>query len=72
MKLLQTVGLKKLFCIEGREVAALNGVDLEVAEGEFVVVVGRSGSGKTTLLRVLAGLEVKTSGSVEFQRGPGR
>jgi len=43
----------------------LNHVDLEVAAGELVSVMGRNGSGKTTLLRALAGLITKHSGSVE-------
>jgi NitT/TauT family transport system ATP-binding protein len=49
----------------------LAGVDLKVAEGEFVSVMGRSGTGKTTLLRVLGGLLAPTSGStVTFQGNP--
>lgn len=45
-------------------VKALNDVDLEVADGEFFALLGPSGCGKTTLLRVVAGLEVATSGSI--------
>jgi ABC-type multidrug transport system ATPase subunit len=45
---------------------ALNGVDLEIAVGEVVAVVGPAGSGKSTLLRVLAGLVPPTSGTVEL------
>ncbi len=49
----------------------LTGVDLEVADGEFVSVMGRSGTGKTTLLRVLGGLLAPTSTSkVSFQGDP--
>ena len=45
-------------------VSVIDGVDLTVAQGEFVVFVGPSGSGKSTLLRVIAGLESTTSGDI--------
>jgi len=47
----------------------LDGLDLDIAEGEFVALIGRSGSGKSTLLRVLAGLDAEVTGTVEV-RGP--
>ena len=50
--------------------AALNGVDLEVASGEVVAVLGPSGSGKSTLLRAIAGLQGLDSGSVELDGRP--
>jgi len=43
---------------------AVNGVDLQIREGEFLVLLGPSGCGKTTLLRMIAGLEKQTSGDV--------
>ena len=45
---------------------ALDALDLDVADGEFVVLVGPSGCGKTTALRMVAGLERITSGTVSF------
>ena len=44
-------------------VHAVHDVDLEIADGEFMVLVGPSGCGKSTLLRMIAGLEEVTSGS---------
>lgn len=47
-------------------VHALRDIDLDVQSGEFVVLLGASGSGKSTLLNILGGLDVPTSGEVEF------
>ena len=48
------------------QVRALREVDLEVARGEFIVLLGASGSGKSTLLNILGGLDTATSGQVRF------
>ncbi|MEO8134967.1 MAG: sn-glycerol-3-phosphate ABC transporter ATP-binding protein UgpC [Betaproteobacteria bacterium] len=46
------------------DVAVIQGIDLEIANGEFVVLVGASGCGKSTLLRMIAGLESTTAGDI--------
>ena len=46
----------------------LHGIDLMVNDGEFVVFVGPSGCGKSTLLRVIAGLELPSSGEIRIDR----
>ncbi|TKX53594.1 ATP-binding cassette domain-containing protein, partial [Halorubrum sp. SP9] len=47
-------------------IVAVDDLDLEIDDGEFVTVVGPSGCGKTTTLRMVAGLEEPTSGTVSF------
>ena len=61
---LKTKQLKKHYHQSEHIVKALDGVDIEIAEGEFVAIVGRSGSGKSTLLHMLGGLDHQTSGEV--------
>jgi multiple sugar transport system ATP-binding protein len=60
--------LTKVFDDDG--VRAVDRVDLEVAAGEFLVVLGPSGSGKSTLLRLIAGIETPTGGEVLFDGVP--
>ncbi|HEY1371650.1 MAG TPA: ABC transporter ATP-binding protein [Candidatus Binatia bacterium] len=59
-------GLAKDFPAGGGRVAAIKNLNLEIAEGEFFVIVGASGSGKTTLLRVVAGLEIPDRGTISI------
>ena len=50
----------------GQECKALNGVNFEIEEGEFVAIMGESGSGKSTLLNMLAALDAPTSGTINL------
>jgi len=59
-------GLGKTYRAGDVEVIALRDVDLDIAAGEFVVMLGPSGSGKSTLLNILGGLEVASSGSLAY------
>jgi len=60
------VSLEGLTKVYANGVEAVNGLDLQVDNGEFVVIVGPSGCGKTTALRMVAGLEEITSGTLRF------
>jgi putative ABC transport system ATP-binding protein len=66
--MIEARGLARTFVTDGVAVEALRGLDLSVAEGEFVAVMGSSGCGKSTLLHILGGLDRPTSGQV-FLRG---
>ena len=64
---LEARALTKRYRMGEIDVHALRGIDLELIEGEFVVLLGASGSGKSTLLNIIGGLEVATTGSVEYR-----
>jgi putative ABC transport system ATP-binding protein len=59
--------LTKVYSSGEVAVHALRGVDLDLYEGELVVLLGPSGSGKSTLLNILGGLDVPTAGTVSFR-----
>ncbi len=55
---------------EGGSIHALEGIDLDIADGDFIAVTGPSGSGKSTLLSIIGGLELPTSGTMLVDREP--
>lgn len=63
-KVLETIRAVKEYQVGESKVTAVDGITMEVKQGEFVCIFGRSGSGKSTLLNLLAGLEKPTSGEV--------
>jgi NitT/TauT family transport system ATP-binding protein len=68
--IIEARGLGKRFARAGKEVEALRGFDLEVAEGEFIAIVGPSGCGKSTFLHMLGGFEPVTEGQLLFNGRP--
>src|SRR5215475_10066760 len=62
--LIQVRDLDKTYRRAGEDIHVLQGLNLDVAQGEFVAFMGPSGSGKTTLLNLLGGLDVPTRGSI--------
>lgn len=66
-KVFSARGLTKVYAMGETEVHALRGIDLDLFEGEFVVLLGPSGSGKSTLLNILGGLDAASAGEVHYR-----
>lgn len=64
--MIKAKNLQKIFTTEEVETTALNGIDLEIADGEFVAIMGPSGCGKSTLLNILGLLDNPSEGSYDF------
>ena len=67
MAILSLQSVSKEYSTDGQSVRALENVSLEVAEGEFVALVGRSGCGKSTLLHLAGAMDFPTSGKVSIE-----
>ena len=59
-------GVSRRFKVGSEEVWAVHDINLSVASGEFIALIGRSGSGKTTLLNLMAGLDRPTEGEISI------
>src|SRR3989304_251890 len=70
--LLSLRGVSKIYGEELAAVRALDGVDLDITQGEFVAITGSSGSGKSTTLSILGCLELPTEGEYRIEGGPGQ
>jgi NitT/TauT family transport system ATP-binding protein len=67
VSLLSIEGVRKEYQVRGKRVVALESVDLNINEGEFVTIVGPSGCGKSTLLNLIVGLLRSTAGRIVFR-----
>ena len=66
MSLIEVTALTKSYASGGETVEALRGIDMTIARGEFLTIMGQSGSGKSTLLSILGGLNHPSHGSVKM------
>jgi len=69
-KLLQMKNIQRHYVMTSGTVKALDGIDLEINEGERIILLGPSGSGKSTLLNCLSALDAPTGGSYSFAGSP--
>lgn len=67
---LSSQDVRKSYHLGDKELAVLQGVNLDLHQGEFVALQGASGSGKSTLLQLLGGLDRPSSGSILFNGNP--
>ncbi|NMA67993.1 MAG: ABC transporter ATP-binding protein [Desulfitobacterium sp.] len=70
MSLLRGKGIRKTYLTGEVQIEVLKGLDFEIVEGEFIVILGQSGSGKTTLLNIMGGMSTPTSGELYYRGEP--
>jgi len=66
MALIELRDVRKMYRVAGETICALNGVSLDIEEGEFISIIGPSGSGKSTLMHLLGCLDIPTEGSLKL------
>lgn len=64
--MIEANGVIKSYGLGGSKTDVLKGIDLQISDGDFAVILGASGSGKSTLLNCLSGLERVDGGSIEY------
>ena len=67
MTLISLKNIFKIYNVGGEEVRALDGIDLDILENEYLAIMGPSGSGKSTLMNMIGCLDTPTSGVYEFE-----
>tara|TARA_B100001564_G_scaffold6888_1_gene5870 strand:- start:1811 stop:2500 length:690 start_codon:yes stop_codon:yes gene_type:complete len=67
MALISLKKIYKIYSVGGEEVRALDGIDLDIQENEYLAIMGPSGSGKSTLMNMIGCLDTPTSGLYEFE-----
>ena len=67
MTLILLKDIYKIYNVGGEEVRALDGINLEIKENEYLAIMGPSGSGKSTLMNMIGCLDTPTSGVYEFE-----
>ena len=67
MTLISLKSIYKIYNVGGEEVRALDGIDLDINENEYLAIMGPSGSGKSTLMNMVGCLDTPTSGIYEFE-----
>ena len=67
MSLISLKNIFKIYNVGGEEVRALDGIDLDILENEYLAIMGPSGSGKSTLMNMIGCLDTPTSGIYEFE-----